>query len=334
MFEYFYNEVFRSVIIGFGSLFNDVQVRHNNSSGGVESVVKVPLSYGPTQKFLARMQQEKDLNRPVQMTLPRMSFEFTNLEYDPTRKSSQVQTFVVKNEDGTKANRGFLPVPYNMTITLSIMTKLNDDMLQIVEQILPYFQPAYILPIKFLSDVKEKRDIPIQLVDIQMEDDYEGNFDTRRALIYTLTFNAKTQVFGPVTDVSGEIIKKVSVGYIGGGRSASDTAVRDLTYTVTPRAVKDYDGSVVALLDEDVDMIETVIDVTDGTVFTENTYIYIDQEEMYVETVSGNRIKVRRAQDNTTHANHVKGAQIMSITTSDNNLIEFGDDFGFDGNIS
>ena len=103
-------------------LFNDIQVRHNNSSGGVESVVKVPLAYGPTQKFLARMQQEKDLNRPVQMTLPRMSFEFTNLEYDPTRKSSQVQTFVVKNEDGTTANRGFLPVPYNMTITLSIMT--------------------------------------------------------------------------------------------------------------------------------------------------------------------------------------------------------------------
>ena len=122
MFEYFYNEVFRSVIIGFGSLFNDIQVRHNNSSGGVESVVKVPLAYGPTQKFLARMQQEKDLNRPVQMTLPRMSFEFTNLEYDPTRKSSQVQTFVVKNEDGTTANRGFLPVPYNMTITLSILT--------------------------------------------------------------------------------------------------------------------------------------------------------------------------------------------------------------------
>ena len=108
-----------------------------------------------------------------------------------------------------------------MTIQLSIMTKLNDDMLQIVEQILPYFQPTYNLPINFLGDFKEKRDIPIQLEGISMEDDYEGNFETRRALVYTLTFTAKTFLFGPLSDVSGDIIKKVTVGYVSGSRTRS-----------------------------------------------------------------------------------------------------------------
>ena len=114
MFEYFYNEIFRSVIIGFGSLFNGIQVKKDSGD------IKVPLAYGPTQKFLARMQQEADLNVPVQMTLPRMSFEFNGLQYDPTRKSTQTQQFYVTNpSDGTQVKKAYLPVPYNMNIELS-----------------------------------------------------------------------------------------------------------------------------------------------------------------------------------------------------------------------
>ena len=146
MFEYFYNEVFRSVIIGFGSLFNGIEVKKSNS------IIKVPLAYGPTQKFLARMQQEADLNKPVSITLPRMSFEFLGLQYDPTRKSTQTQTIINQSPDGAEVKKNYLPVPYNMRFELSIMTKLNDDMLQIIEQILPYFQPAYQLPINFLGN--------------------------------------------------------------------------------------------------------------------------------------------------------------------------------------
>lgn len=86
MFEYFYNEIFRSVIIGFGSLFNGIEIKHKDASEDVYSVIKVPLAYGPTQKFLARLEQERDLNKPIQITLPRMSFEFTDLQYDPSRK--------------------------------------------------------------------------------------------------------------------------------------------------------------------------------------------------------------------------------------------------------
>jgi len=165
---------------------------------------------------------------------------------------------------------------------------------------------------------------------ITMDDDYEGNFDTRRALVYTLNFTAKAYVFGPVTDVTSDIIKKVTVGYVA-GRPGSPNAERDLTYQVTPRATKDYDGSVVTLLSENVDLSQNIISVDDGTKVTKGTYIYIGQEEMFVDSITGNKLTVRRAQDNTTPQNHVLGAQVLSITAADNNLIEFGDDFGFNG---
>jgi|TARA_B100001964_G_scaffold141525_1_gene156014 hypothetical protein len=325
MFEYFYNEIFRSVIIAFGSIFNGIEVRKDSS------VIKVPLAYGPTQKFLARMQQDVDLNRPTQITLPRMSFEFLGLQYDPTRKMTQTQTFAMEEPDGTTIQRAYLPVPYNMSFELSVLTKLNDDMLQITEQIIPYFQPTYTIPIKFLGNLKEVINVPIQLDSIEMEDDYEGNFDTRRALIYTLRFTAKTYVYGPIADVTSDIIKKVQVGYIAGTYDKSVTPSRDLTYSVVPRATKDYDGVVSTLLSANVNLTDTIIEVDDGTAVSAQTYIYIDQEEIYIEAVSSNKLTVRRAQDNTTVQNHVLGAQVKTITDADDNLIEVGDDFGFDG---
>ncbi len=331
MFEYFYNEIFRSVIIGFGSIFNGIEVKKSNS------VIKVPLAYGPTQKFLARMQQEADLSKPVSITLPRMSFEFLGLQYDPTRKSTQTQTIINQTPDGANVKKNYLPVPYNMRFELSIMTKLNDDMLQIVEQILPYFQPAYQVPINFLGNLKEKRDVPIQLDNISMEDDYEGNFDTRRALIYTLQFTAKTTLFGPISDVTGKVIKKTSIGYVAGSSAPGVSAERDLSYTTTARATKDYTGDVRTLLAENVDLLETVIEVDDGTKVTAGKYVYVGQEEMLVDSVTGNKMTVKRAQDNTTVQNHVKGAQVFGIdytaAKEDSALIQFGDDFGFDGSI-
>ena len=331
MFEYFYNEIFRSVIIGFGSLFNVIEIKKG------DSIIKVPLAYGPTQKFLARMQQEADLNKPVSITLPRMSFEFLGLQYDSSRKSTQTQTIINQTPDGANVKRNYLPVPYNMRFELSIMTKLNDDMLQIIEQILPYFQPAYQLPINFLGNLKEKRDVPINLDNISMEDDYEGNFDTRRALIYTLSFTAKTTLFGPITDVTGSIVKKVAIGYVAGSREAGRAPERSVTYRTVARATKDYTGDVRTLLAEDVDLLETIIEVDDGTKVEAGKYIYVGQEEMLVDSVTGNKLTVKRAQDNTTVQNHVKGAQILGINYTDakedNALIEFGDDFGFDGSI-
>jgi hypothetical protein len=332
MFEYFYNEVFRSVIIGFGSLFNGIEIKHKDSSDDSVSIVKVPLAYGPTQKFLARLEQQPDLNKPVQMTLPRMSFEFIGVQYDASRKTTQTQQFFVEDPAaGSKIKKGYLPVPYNMSIELSIMSKLNDDALQILEQIIPFFQPVYHLPVNFLGNLKEKKDVAVQLDSISMEDDYEGNFDTRRALVYTLRFTAKTFVFGPIPDVTDQVIRKVQVGYIAG--ESSRTYDRDLTYKVVPRATKDYDQSQISQLSEDVDLTETIITVTDGSKFTVNTHIDIDNENMRVIKISGNDITVKRGQDNTTAAEHVLGAPIFSITAADAELIEVGDDFGFDGNV-
>lgn len=334
MFEYFYNEIFRSVIIGFGSMFNGIEIQHKNESDNTVSTLRVPLAYGPTQKFLARIEQQSNLNKSTQMSLPRMSFEFTDLQYDPTRKSTQTQQFVVKNSTGSEIKKGYVPVPYNMTIQLSIMTKLNDDMLQIIEQILPYFQPSYNLPINFLGDFKEKRDVPIQLDGISMEDDYEGNFETRRALVYTLTFTAKTFLFGPLSDVSGDIIKKVTVGYVSGSAGPGlRNPERDLTYRVVPRAVQDYDDSYVTTITENVDEIEKVIEVADASQLSAATYIQINKEEMYIEKVSGNKLTVKRGQDTSTAAEHVLGSGVATITSNDANFIEVGDDFGFDGSV-
>ena len=333
MFDYFYNEILRSVIIGFGSLFNGIEVQHKNDKDQTTSVIQVPIAYGPTQKFLARMQQEANLNRPIQITLPRMSFEFTSLQYDPERKTTKNQNFITQTPDGSQIKRVYSPVPYNMGFTLSVYTKLNDDMLQIVEQILPYFQPHYNLSIKFLGNLNEVRDIPVVLDNIDMTDDYEGNFDTRRALIYTFTFTVKTYLYGPVSDITGDIIKKVTVGYVAGGTGNSGVVTRDLSYTVTPRATKDYDNSLISNLAEDVDFTQTAIKVTNPGGVTEKTYIYVGTEEMYVEKIVGDELRVRRAQDNTKPSTHVLGTDVYSITAEDDKLIEFGDDFGFNGNI-
>ena len=120
MFEYFYNEILRSTIIGFGSLFNGIEVQHQNDQDKTVSVIQVPIAYGPTQKFLARMQQEANLNRPVQITLPRISFEFTSLTYDSSRKTSKNTSFLTTTPDGSQVKRVYSPVPYNMGFELSI----------------------------------------------------------------------------------------------------------------------------------------------------------------------------------------------------------------------
>ena len=215
MFEYFYNEILRRTIIGFGTLFNNLTIKATNASDSVVSVTKVPLAYGPTQKFLARLEQSPDLNKSTAMTLPRMSFEFTGLTYDPSRKVTTTQTFVVKDPDtGKETKKGFMPVPYNMQFELAIMCKLNDDALQIVEQILPYFQPAYNLTVELVEGIKEKRDVPVVLENITMEDDYTGDFKERRVLLYTLRFTAKTYMYGPVSSATRDIIKVAKVSYL------------------------------------------------------------------------------------------------------------------------
>lgn len=233
---YYYHEIVRKTIISFGTLFNDIHVRHQDKSGNDISDLKVPLAYGPVQKFLARLEQQAELNKAVQINLPRMSFEMTSIAYDPTRKSSLVQTFKTC-DDGSKVKKVFMPVPYNIGFQLNILSKLNDDSLQILEQILPVFQPHFNLTIDLVESIGEKRDIPIILESVSFQDDYEGSFDTRRALIHTLNFTAKTYLFGPIADSSDGLIRKVQVDMYADTNRA--TARREMRYTVEPIAKVD-----------------------------------------------------------------------------------------------
>jgi len=330
MFEYFYNEILRRTVISFGTLFNNISIKHTNSSNQVVSEVKVPLAYGPTQKFLARLTQSPDLNKAVAMTLPRMSFEFTGLTYDSSRKVTTTQTFTSKSAtDGSVTKKAYMPVPYNMQFELSIMSKLNDDALQIIEQILPYFQPSYNLTVELVDEIDEKRDIPIVLENVTMQDDYEGDFSTRRVLLYTLRFTAKTFLFGPVTTATKDIIKTAKVSFIS-GTDLTNTS-RELAYTAQPRAIKNYTGTIVTTLAKDVTTTDTLITVDSAASISANTYLDIGGEEVYVKLKSGNVLTVRRGEDDTTITSHLKGDPVKSITTSDNVLIQDGDDFGFSG---
>ena len=230
--KYYYHEIIRKTIISFGTLFNDIHIRHADGDGNSVSDMKVPLAYGPAQKFLARLEQQANLDKPVQITLPRMSFEMTSIEYDASRKTGITQTFRAVDENTSKMKKVFMPVPYNIGFELSIFCKLNDDALQIVEQILPYFQPAFNLTIDLIESIGEKRDIPVVLNSVEMQDDYEGDFSTRRALIYTLRFTAKTYLFGPVADNPEGLIRKVIVDMYADTNTA--TAKREVRYTAVP----------------------------------------------------------------------------------------------------
>jgi hypothetical protein len=330
MFEYFYHEILRRTIVSFGSLFNNITIKHKNSSNDVVSVIKVPFAYGPTQKFLARLNQSPDLNKPIQITLPRMSFEFTGLTYDSTRKSTTTQTFTAKSAtDGKETKKVYLPVPYNLQFEVSIMSKLNDDALQIIEQILPYFQPAYTMTVELVDEINEKRDVPVILENITMQDDYEGDFTTRRVLIYTLRFTVKTYLFGPTSSATKDIIKKTTVSYIAG--DVTNTPTREVVYSAEPRAIKNYTGIVITNLTNDIGTGDTLITVNNASLILPNTYLDIEGEEVFVKLVSGNVLTVERGRDGTTITSHLAGAEIKSITSADNELIETGDDFGFSG---
>ena len=201
----FYNQGFRKLIIAFGQIFNNIVIQRTNSSGGVTARIKVPLAYAPKEKFLVRLDQQANLeSREFATTLPRMGFEITGLAYDASRKLTRVQKYskVKSGEDGKKMNYNYSPVPYNISMSLYVFTATAEDGLQIIEQILPFFQPDYTVTVNVVPELNIKRDIPIVLGNINYEDTYDGSFTQRRAVIYSLSFTAKTYLFGPMNNQS------------------------------------------------------------------------------------------------------------------------------------
>ena len=323
---YFYHEILRKTVIGFGTLFNNINIRHKDASGTNFSVMKVPLAYGPMQKFLARIQQQPDLDRETAITLPRLSFEMQGIQYDPTRKTGIAQTFLTKS--GTNAKKVYMPVPYNVGFELSIMAKLSDDPLQILEQIVPYFQPSFNITVNLISSIGEKKDIPIVLESINYSDQYEGGFESRRTIIYTLSFVAKTYLFGPVADSPEGLIKKVDVDYFADTNTR--TAKRSIRYSATPTAKKNYDDDTTTVIDGAISEKVTTFKVSATTDLAANQRIIIDTEIMFIRSISGQNVTVYRAYDNTIAAKHEHKAAIGVLSAVDNASIEFGDDFGFD----
>ena len=304
--QYFYHEILRKTVIGFGTLFNGIEIRHDNDSGGEVSRMKVPLAYGPMQKFLAKIEQQPTIQGRPAITLPRMSFEMTNLNYDPSRKASITQTFKSGNTDNVK--KVFMPVPYNVGFMLSIATKLNDDMLQIMEQILPYFQPGLNITLNLISSINEKRDIPIILESINMSDDYEGSFDNRRAMITTMQFSAKVYLFGAVADNPDGLIKKVNVDYFTDTNRV--TAKRVQRYSATPRATKDYNDDNTNAINKALAAEQTVLSVNSSANFSVDDYITISGENMQIKSISGNELTVYRGVDGTNVIDHADGSTI------------------------
>ena len=238
--NYFYHKSISKTVIAFGTLFNNIQIRRFDDNDNPLSVLKVPLAYGPTQKFLARLEQNPSGDRKIAITLPRMSFEMVSIDYDPTRKASAIQTFkTAEASDGSSYKRVYMPVPYNLGFELNILAKVQDDDLQIIEQILPYFQPSFNVTVNMIQSIGEKRDIPIVLNRVGFRDDYEGDYSTRRLITYTLNFTAKTYLFNEIPSDDQGLIKKVQVDY---ATNALINTKREVRYTVTPKALEDYNG--------------------------------------------------------------------------------------------
>lgn len=324
--NYSYHQIIKKTVVSFGTLFNNIYIKHTDENGNDNSLIKVSIAYGPIQKFLALVEQKPDPRKRVAITLPRMSFELTSIQYDASRKISTMQTFNTKKTDDNQI-KVFMPVPYNLGIRLNIMSKYNDDMLQIIEQILPYFQPHFNLSIDLVSSIGEKRDVPMIIENIQMDDSYEKSFDERRLLIYTINFVAKTFIFGPVADSTEGLIKKVQVDYYSNTNKVN--ASRQLRYVATPRALKDYNNDAITTLTQNLNENITIFEISNGLLLENNSYIQIGDEIMYIKSINNNTLTVIRSENNSLAEPHYEGDSVNAITIEDDNLITFSDDFGF-----
>ena len=205
---YFYHQISRKMVVAFGTLFNNIEVRKTNSSDEVTEVLKIPLSYGPKDKMLVRISSDPNLNPKVALTVPRMGFELTALSYDGMRKLNTMGRNVKTGTTGLK--KQFNPVPYNYDFSLYIFVKNAEDGTQILEQILPFFTPEFTFTMTLVSTMGIKMDVPLILNSVTSEDTYEGDFATRRSIIWTLGFVMKGYLFPDVTD-NAKVITDVTV---------------------------------------------------------------------------------------------------------------------------
>ena len=259
---YFYNESMRRMTIAFGQLFNKIKVKRKDSEGDIVQSMAVPLAYAPKEKFLVRLDQQPNLNeREMAITLPRMSFEISGIQYDASRKLNRIQKFktVKAGEDGKVMTYNYMPVPYNISYNLNVFTATAEAGLQIVEQILPFFQPVYTVTVNAIPSMDIKRDVPIILNSVNYDDSYSGDFTSRRAVIYTLGFTAKTYLFGPAT--TQKVIKEVQSDL---HTNSNGDESREVRITITPNPTSSD-------ADDDFGFTTTITDFDDGKSYNPST---------------------------------------------------------------
>ena len=214
----FYHSVLRKTIVAFGSLFSNIKVERTTVGGGefgapetVAQTIDVPIAYAPKEKWLVRLDSDPTLENNVYGVFPRLSFEITGMNYDPSRKVSRLNKMVCVGTDSTREQM-MAPVPYNIDISLYVISKTQEDCLQIVEQILPYFTPDFTVSITVVPEMNVQQDIPIILNSVNIQDDYDGDFQQRRFVTYTLNFTLKVNMFGPV--IGSSIVNKVMINTV------------------------------------------------------------------------------------------------------------------------
>ena len=199
----YYHGAIRKTIVAFGRLFSDIKIARQDNDGNVAQTIGVPIAYAPKEKWLVRIDSDPNLTNHTYTSLPRLSFEITGYTYDSARKTNKMNKIVCKDAATTEnptAKSVFAPAPYNINIALYVLTKTQEDAMQIIEQILPIFNPEYTLSINALPAVEIVQDIPVILNSVTVEDNYDGSFQERRFVLHTLQFTLKTNIFGPVSE--------------------------------------------------------------------------------------------------------------------------------------
>ena len=184
----------------FGNMFNDIDVVRYTNDGDVSRVIRVPIAYGPRDRFLSRLATDPNLDREIAIQLPRLAFEMTDLQYDPARSLNKLTRNVNLGDNASRLRGQYTPVPYNINLSLYAMFRYNEDAVQVMEQILPFFRPEWTNSVRLIPEIGDFYDVPTILNGVDIQDNYDSNFEDRRAIIYTYTFTVKGYIFGPVTN--------------------------------------------------------------------------------------------------------------------------------------
>lgn len=228
--NYFFHDLTRKYQLIFGSLFTDLQIQRLRDDGKSLNFITVPLLHSPKEKFIQRLEgdiepedydnleagvQSASTRRRIAISLPIIAYEMVDMQYDGSRKIAKNQ-YIRSNQVGNLAEKIYTPAPYILTFEVNIATKTQNEMLQIIEQIIPGFTPDVNITLKGLNGVEY--DVPITFTGLFRNDTYTGAFEERRQIMWTLNFTMKAYYFSPqnkksiILDVNSPIFNMADDG--------------------------------------------------------------------------------------------------------------------------